>query len=146
MSVTGNFAQKWVDIVPPEVPAYSVDPVLLALSAALFVAALVLGVIVYRRPRQKAKRMLRRLAHDLKRCSSEVKPACFQVRQCLRSGLGQPRLQSVPWGPANHAHWQAYLNRLTKCCFAAEPPSVVEVDGIIQEALAWLNKNKAGDI
>jgi hypothetical protein len=143
MSVSGNFEQKWVDIVPPEMPMQSLDFVALVIVIAVLLVIFVLGIAIYNHPRQRAKRALHRLTRDLRRYPQEVKAVCFQVTRCLKTGFAQSRLQAIPWNPAYQSDWQNYLDRLTKCCFAEQPPSAAEADSIIQGALAWLNKNKA---
>jgi len=140
MPLSAHIEDKWVDIVPPGVPVHSVETLTIVVSATLLVALIALGILFYRRPRQRAKRALRRLAHDLHRSQVDIKTACFQVKRCLRDGFGQRRLQFININQDNQGNWQSYLNRLTKCCFAAEPPTVAELDSVIHEALAWLNK------
>jgi len=140
MAVGENVELKWMDIVPPEVPTGSIDSILVMVCAVLIVALLALGLFLYRHPKQKARRALRRLAQNLTRRDFETRAVCFGVRQCLSSGLGHGRLQSIPWDSHNDNNWMVYLDRLTRCCFAPEPPSVSEADHVIREALAWLNK------
>jgi hypothetical protein len=140
MPTSVQIDEKWVDILPPEVPLHSVEPLTIMVSASLLVVLLVLGIFFYNRPRQRAKRALRRLVHDLRRSQVDIKPACFKIRQCLGEGFRQGRLQSVQLSHNHDVEWQIYLNRLTHCCFAAEPPTVAELESVIHEALDWLNK------
>ena len=139
MPLTTHIEDRWVDIVPPDVPLTSAEPLTIVVCAMLLVALLAIGFFFYRRPRQRARRVLRRLARDLHRSRLDGKPACFRIRQCLREGFGQRRLSAVPLPPASQHDWQRYLDKLAQCCFADTSPSVSELDSVIDEALAWLN-------
>ena len=140
MPMLTHIDEKWVDIVPPVAPVNTVDPFLVGIFVVLLFLLIALGIFFYRRPRQRAKRALRRLARDVKTSQVETKPACFQIRQCLRAGFGQRHLYAIQWDHANHADWLIYLNQLAQYCFAAETPATAELDGVIHEALAWLNE------
>lgn len=134
----------WVDIVPPAAPppAGGIPALLWATAVVLVLAAL--AVIYYRRlSRQRSKRALRRIADDLRRARIEAKPACFKVEACLRDGFERRRLDTIRWAHGTQAEWRAYLLRLERCCYAAEPPSPAELDGVIREALVWLNKKRS---
>ncbi len=135
--------ERWVDIVPPGAPPYSADPLTWGIGVAVLVVLIGMATVLYRRPRSRAKRALRRLARDLRDSRIEAKPACVRIQLCLRTGLGQRHLPSVPWRDDHHADWVAYVNRLTVCCFAAPLPSKAELDRLIQEALAWLDRKAA---
>jgi len=135
--------QQWVDIVPPDVPAQALDAFTSGILLALLLMAIATGVYLYRRPRWRARRKLHGLARELQASRVTIKAACWQVQKCLRSGLGQHRLQAVRWPEDCHADWLVYVNRLTQCCFAAEPPARSELDSIIHEALAWLKRKVA---
>lgn len=132
--------ERWVDIVPPGAPPYSTDPFTWGIGVAVIVVLIGMAVVLYRRPRSRAKRALRRLARDLQGSRIEAKPACVRIKQCLRTGFGRRDLQSVPWRDNHHADWLAYENRLAQCCFDAPSPSRVELDAIIDEAVAWLDR------
>jgi hypothetical protein len=140
MPISAQIDEKWVDILPPEVPVHSLEPLTVMVSVSLLIALITLGIYFYNRPRQRARRALRRLAYDLRRSQVDIKPACFRIRQCLGEGFRQRRLQSVQLSHDYDVEWQIYLNRLTHCCFAAEPPTAAELESVIYEALDWLNK------
>ena len=110
------------------------------LVVSVLVVLIALGIFFYYRPRQSAKRALRKLAHAVQGSQVEIKPACFRIRQYLAQGFEQHQLQSVQLSHAHHMQWQNFLNRLSQYCFAAQPPSTAELNGIITEALDWLNK------
>jgi 7-keto-8-aminopelargonate synthetase-like enzyme len=140
MTPPSNIDGRWVDIVPPAAPHHGVDPFVVGI---VMLALLVMGVLltfIYRRPRQRAKSALRRLARDLRRSRIEIKPACLQVRHCLHAGLGRRRLQSIQWHADLQAAWLRYLDKLGTYCFAAETPTVAELESVIREAREWLNK------
>lgn len=139
MPTPASIDEKWVDIVSPVAPSHTVDPLGIGVVAAGLLVLLGLVVMLYRRPRARAKRALRRLARDLRGARVGAKPVCVQVQQCLRSGLGRHQLQSVQWRDDHCADWLAYVNRLAQCCFAAPSPSRAELEAIIHEALAWLD-------
>lgn len=135
--------ETWVDIVPPGAPPHTTDPFTWGIGVAVLVVLIGMAVVLYRRPRSRAKRALRRLARDLWGSRIDAKPACVRIQQCLRTGLGRRHLPSVPWCDDYHADWLAYVNRLTACCFAAPSPSKAELDSLIHEALAWLDRKAA---
>jgi len=143
MPIATAVDQQWVDIVPPDVPAQALDTFAGGILLALLLMVVAVGVYFYRRPRWRARRALHGLARELQASRVAIKPACWQVQQCLRSGLGQHRLQAVRWPDDYHGDWLGYVNRLSRCCFAAEPPAHSELDSIIHEALAWLNRKVA---
>lgn len=132
--------EKWVDIVSPVAPPHTVDPLSIGVVAAGLLVLIGLAAMLYRRPRARAKRALRRLARDLRGARVGAKPVCVQIQQCLRSGLGRRELQFVQWRDDHRAGWLAYVNRLAQCCFAAPSPSRAELDAMIHEALAWLDR------
>jgi hypothetical protein len=134
MAIPPSIETKWVDIVPPLAPASPADPYLFVPLAVLFVALITVGIYLYLRPRQRARRALRRLYRDLRQSRVEAKAACFQVRECLRSPA---------WTHGNDAGWQAYLDRLSQYCFSAEAPDPAEADAVIAQALAWLDQKVA---
>jgi len=137
-------SEQWVDIVPPAAPVTALDPLVIALLAALLGLLIGLAVAISRRPRSRARRALRRLARELQAARIEAKPACLQIRQCLRSGLGHSRLQSVRWHSERQGDWLAYVDRLSHHCFAPQSPSGAELDGLVREALGWLRR-RAGE-
>lgn len=140
MPTTTHIDDQWVDIVPPEVPLATGVPITIIVFVSMFAVLLALGIFFYNRPRRRAKRAVRRLAHDLQRSQDSTKLICFRIRQYLREGFVQHRLQSVQLAYVHQADWQAYLNKLNHCCFAAERPTASELDSVIHEALKWLNK------
>lgn len=137
---TTSISEKWVDIVSPDVPVHTAAPFTLGLAVAGVFALLILCVYFYRRPRLRAKRALRRLARDLQHSQIKTKPACVQIQQSMRKGLGQHQLLSVQWCDDHHSAWLAYVQWLSKCCFSAPSPSKAELDSLIQEGLLWLNR------
>jgi hypothetical protein len=140
MPAPAQINNSWVDIVPPGVPVHSIAPWAIVLAVSILVALIALGIFFYYRPCQRAKRALRKLAHAVQGSQVEIKPACFRIRQYLAEGFEQHQLQSVQLGHAHHMQWQNFLNRLSQYCFAAQPPGTAELNGIIAEALDWLNK------
>ena len=134
MAIPLSIETKWVDIVPPLAPPSPADPYLLVLLAVVFVALITVGILLYLRPRQRARRALRRLSRDLRQSRVEAKAACFKVRECLRSPA---------WAHGNDAGWQAYRDRLSRYCFSAEAPEPAEADDVIAQALAWLDRKVA---
>lgn len=137
---TTSINEKWVDIGPPDVPVHTADPFTLVLAVAGVFALLILCVYFYRRPRLRARRTLRRLARDLQRSQINTKPACVQIQQSMRKGLGQHQLLSVQWCDDHHSAWLAYVNLLSQSCFAAPSPSKAELDSLIHEGLVWLGR------
>jgi hypothetical protein len=99
-----------------------------------------LAVVLYRRPRARARRTLRRLGREPHRAALENRSACLQIHYWLRKGLRQPRLQAVEWPPEDQAAWLEYLDRLAQGCFAPAPPSAAELAGLINEARRWLQR------
>ena len=144
MPTPAPISEKWVDIAPPGAPPDTMDPFTCGIVVAVIVVLISVAVILYRRPRSRAKWALRRLARDLQDSRIEAKPACVRIKQCLRTGLGRRDLQSVQWSEERYAGWHAYVKRLTEGCFAAPSPSRAELDSLIHEALAWL-EGKAVD-
>lgn len=144
MPTPASIDEKWMDIIPPVAPAHSADPAVTGIVVAVLLVLIGLGVFFCRRPRSRAKRALRRLARDLHASRIEIKPACYEIQRWLRSGLGQSRLQAVKWSHVDSANWLAYVNRLAQYCFGPEPPATDELDGVIHEALAWLNRKVDG--
>jgi hypothetical protein len=139
-----SIEEGWIDIIPPEIPAASADPMAILFFVLPLAVLLLIGIIHRRRPRQRARRALRRLARDLRRTRVEAKTACFEIRRWLRIGFGYRQLHSVPLDPARQADWRAYLDRLGQYSFSRTAPSVAELDGVIREARAWLG-TKAAD-
>ena len=137
MTTARHAEGTWVDIVPPAPPAVGADPTLL-LVVLLLLGLLLAGVLYWRRPRPRARRRLRRLDRALRRARLEPKQAGFEIRHCLREGLGQRHLEALRLEDALQAEWQAYLARLRHCCFAASPPTRVELDALIRQARRWL--------
>ena len=131
--------EKWVDIVPPVASIPTTDSITIGIFVSL-VVAIAVGIYLYRRPRWRARRSLRRLAHDLQHSRVESRQACFRIQQCLRDGFRWHRLQTLQWTDSSHADWLVFLNRLTQYCYAAGSPDVAELQGVLHEALSWLNK------
>lgn len=133
---------QWVDIIPPEAPAFAVDSIAFTLALVLILTSLALAGVWSRRPRTRARRSLRRLAREL-RAAGDTKAAVFAIRCALREGLGERRLHAVRFGPPHDAHWHEYLNRLTHACFAPASPGGDDIRQLIDEAVAWLKLRRA---
>ena len=132
--------QRWIDIVPPEAVAPSAEYSLLVFGALLLLATT--GALVYMatRPKQRARRSLRGL---LRGTGPQMhKPACFQIARQLRSAFNTTRLTLIPVPADKQAHWDAYVDRLTRHRYDASQPSRAEVATLIAEAIDWLGEIK----
>jgi hypothetical protein len=139
MFLTAHIDTKWVDIVSPLAPVPTAEPVAMGVAVAALLVVAAIGVLLYRRPRYRVKRALRRLARRLEDSRLEPRPACFEVRAFLRAGFGRRRLRSIRWIDASDSDWQQYLDHLARLCFSAGTPAPAEVNGIIGEAVVWLD-------
>lgn len=140
MSTADVMNEHWVDIVPPLAPPATLDLLSIALGGILLLVLAGLAVMLYRRPRARARRALRRLGRELHQADIENQSVCMQIRHWLRKGLRQPHLQAVEWPPEHQAAWLAYVDRLARGCFAPAPPSAAEMKRLIDEALGWLQR------
>jgi hypothetical protein len=133
----------WVDIVPPPAPAHAADPLAIVTFLTLLLALLAVAIWLYRRPRYRNRRTLRRMAQALRSSPGDTRSVCFDIPRCLRSGLAQQRLRAIAWVDANPTEWRDYLDRLTRYCYSADVPGANEVDGMIREARVWLERKAA---
>ena len=140
MSTADVMNEHWVDIVPPLAPPATPDLLSITLGGIFLLVVAGLAVMLYRRPRVRARRAIRRLGRELHQADIENQPACMQIRHWLRRGLRQSQLQAVEWPPEYQAAWLAYVDRLARGCFAPAPPSIAEMKHLIDEALGWLDR------
>ena len=138
MAISTDIEPGWVDIVAPQTPmTHSTDP-LLWLLIAFCVLSIFAGLFFYFRPRRRARRALRRLLADLHKAPTDGRDCCLQTKRCLRRFFGTAHLQSMQI--SRDQGWQQYLHRVDKCCYSAEPISVVELQAIVREGLLWLDR------
>ncbi|MCG6870692.1 MAG: hypothetical protein LJE84_00215 [Gammaproteobacteria bacterium] len=135
--------RSWIDIVPPDAPAQVSDPLTVAGGIVLLGLLLVLAWLLLRRPRQRARRTLRRIHRELPGSATGTRAAGFQVRRCLRAGFGHHRLEDLDPGSDHREQWRAFLDRLGRCCFSAQPPAVEELQAVVREAQQWLGRRPA---
>jgi hypothetical protein len=138
MVTTGNTDQDWVEIIAPAAPPSLLDAGLVWLAAVVCLLLLVGLLVAYRRPRLRAARGLRRLARALKHNAVEPRRAGFRLEAELRRALAVPRLEQHAVGASRHDDWQVFRQRLNRLCFAAEPPTAIDVQAAIDEALDWM--------
>lgn len=139
MPLTTRLDEHWVDIVPPAPPAHTLEPAVLIVAAGAVVALLAVAIVLYHRPRQRARRRLRRLLRQLDHAAIDARSACHQVEYLLRDGFGRRQLHAIRPVRPRPAAWQAYLDRLGQSRFAAVPPTAADLESLIREALAWLD-------
>lgn len=143
MMAASSAPEQWVDIIPPAAPAFVPEPWLLLVLALGCIGSVVLAYLYLQRPHRRARRRLRRLAGELRRPGLDARPACMQVQQCLRTGLGQQQLPCVHWPEeADRQRWQAFTDRLARACFAAASPPAEDLQALVREAMTWLRKER----
>lgn len=140
MSLISPVESHWVDIVPPGTPPTHLDPFALIIAVITFSVLLVSVVVYYRRPRQRAKRALRKIAQELREARIDTKSAAFAIARHLRLGLGRRRLHSGHRSDRRWPDWEIYVQELTSACFAPLAPSRAEMERIAQGALVWLER------
>ena len=139
MPLTPPIEQHWVDILPPAAPPTHIEPLALVIAAMVLSVLVATAIVFYRRPRQRAKRALRRLGHELREPRIDGKSTALAIARYVRLGLDQRRLQAMSVNGTRRADWESFVERLTGCCFAAETPPASELERMVQEALAWLD-------
>lgn len=137
MADKGLIENAWVDIVPPAVPAYSAE---LLVILALILLALIAGGLfyIYSRPRQQARRKLRQLSRQLLASRAELNAVSFRLRDCLRTAYACDDLQDIRFEQSNRQDWQSYLDKLSRFSFSPYAPTADELTLAINEAQAWI--------
>lgn len=126
----------WEEIVLPQPP-----PADDGIGGLLWLAGiLLLGIIAIagwyrqRRPAQRAQRAIKRLQKQIKNDPAHTREHLYQLRACLRDGLGTHRLSEN----AGNEAWRQYLEALTYHSFAPPTPSTETTLQLAQQALRWL--------
>lgn len=131
----------WLDILPPPAP----------LDHSLLFTLMVIGVVVLavaglyavwqRRPRQRARRRLRRLLQQLDADQVNSKHALFELNRLLCNGLGLTRLGDFT--ASSSEHWQGFYQRLQQAQYQAAAPERAHARQLLNEAADWLKRGRA---
>ena len=140
MSTKELIDQPWMDIVPPEPVSAPMEFAVIVFAALSVLIVAGLAAYLFMRPRQRARRCLRRLLRDKDR--QQYKSLCFQVSEQLRYAFNKPRLALIRVSESEKAKWEAFVERLTRYRYGSSQPSHEEMDALIAEAYDWLGRVK----
>lgn len=131
----------WLDILPPPAP---VDHSLLIISMMIAIVFMVMAglyIVWQRRPRQHARRHLRRLIQRLDAGQINSKHALFELNALLCKGLGLTRLGQ--YKTASSDHWLGYYQRLQQAQYQQATPERADARQLLSEAADWLQRGWA---
>ncbi|MDH5640510.1 MAG: hypothetical protein OEY28_04390 [Nitrospira sp.] len=132
-------AADWVDIVAPE--AALVSDALWIYGGLALVTLLAAGVLLLwaNRPRQRARRELRRLLRMTPESPQQSRHVCAHISRCLQIAFAQQQLSAIAFAASHRDDWLRYIARLQSLRFAAAPPTAEQCRQAVQDALRWLS-------
>lgn len=128
----------WVDIIPPETQLTS--SVLLPTMLIVIAVLIIIATITYWRlnHKQKVIRKLKKLKQRSLNNNIEGKSCVLDVITCLTSGLKISNLRYQMVAADKRHQWQTFNNKLTKCCYSANPVNQKDVADLIEESMWWI--------
>lgn len=131
-------SQHWNDILLPAPPLLVNSELLWASIVLLLLAILGVAVFWQLRPRQTARRALRRNRRALQIQNVDTRTIAYRTYRAIfnglqiKSGLRQP-------AAADAKAWFSFYWNLQACVFASQPPSRDEVHVLIRDGFYWLD-------
>lgn len=134
---TLKLSQHWTDILLPPVPAEINRDLLVASIVLLLLAVMVVAWLWQYRPRQTAKRALRRYRRQLQSHAADTRAIAYATYRAVIDGLSLQHMQCDLHKRESMA-WARYFQRLQGCAFSSRAPSHEQVQALIQDGLDWL--------
>lgn len=130
-------AQRWNDILTPAVPPEINGSLLFAAIVLLLLVILVVIFLWQLRPRQSARRALRRYRRQLRSQAADTRAIAYHTYRAVLDGLSVDFV-SLHSAASERGTWASFYRRLQACVFAAKPPGREEVRELIHDGLYWL--------
>lgn len=134
----------WIDIIPPLAPAYT-DTTLLITALFLLIPAAGLWYWYHQRPRQRARRELRRLGRALYSTQADYRSISLALYACLCRAWSLPHLHQLRFADGDNREWRRFLERLSRFCFSPVAPGKEALEAGIAEAGSWLKQKRVPD-
>lgn len=134
---THLLSQRWTDILPPATPPAVNSEMVFAGVVLLLLAILVVSLLWQLRPRQSARRALRRFRRQLHSGAADTRTIAFCIYRAVLDGLSLNPMQ-LRQDASDTDAWADFYRRLQISVFAANPPSRKEVFDLIRDGLYWL--------
>lgn len=130
--------QTWTDILAPAPPPSMALWLVLSGVVLLLLVVFVVFILWQQRPRQRAMRALAHSRRQLHAVSADTRRIAHAVHRALLQGLGLNPVTVANPCTAHEQQWQAFYRRLQQCVFQAAPPSVDDLNKLIQQGRYWL--------
>lgn len=135
---TTLLSQQWHEILPPLPP----EPVSLWVILSSLLLVLLAVVVVYilwqQRPRQRARRELRRCTRQLQHSASNSKEIAMRMHRALLQGLSLNPASALSEQHRRDIFWELFYRQLQECVFQPVAPSPDELARLLRQCSYWL--------
>lgn len=133
-----KLSQHWTDILLPSAPPAINTGLVVASIVLLLLVIVVVAWLWQFRPRQMAKRALRRYRRQLQAQAADTRGIAYAIYHAVLDGLSLNHVQ-LHSGIRESAEWAGFYQRLQACVFGTRAPSREQVHALIRDGLDWLD-------